>query len=546
MRVTRMKRLLLCLVPWMAMTAVAQQDVPKLAQVVYTNVGPANAWRIGDDCYVAPSVLSSWHWPYNLIGNDANIEAEGRKVRVTATTVQGRLMIPLRSTLDQLGGVCAWREDGTTLDVYGLVRIVDLQRGKLSIDSTLSFKPHVFAMQNPSRVVVDMRGMRLDPKAADGLPGAVKVSQYSPDTVRVVVETDDAPSFVGDASSTRHFEVRLGGKRTNESTQPIKPPVRNSGDEDPPAIHTDQFSGGATPEIGSLQLVEDGARSSVYKLPISRPVGTPNVAKIDSTTYQVAIPGARFIGVNGPVKSKGIAYIESQDSSDGTILTVRLVRPMNLEVAAYGSEIQLMLTNARVTTSTGSGNLSGKIIVIDPGHGGTDSGARSPGKDVNEKDLTLAISRYVAEALEREGATVYMTRNSDVFIPLPDRPAVANREHADFFVSIHINSNKTNNSQTGTYVYYHGRDVTSQALAKAISEEVGNVNGLRARGVLSDTTRYDSGFAVLRGSKVPAVLVETGYINNDGDRSKMVTAEFQRAMAIGVVRGLKVFLGNGN
>jgi N-acetylmuramoyl-L-alanine amidase len=190
----------------------------------------------------------------------------------------------------------------------------------------------------------------------------------------------------------------------------------------------------------------------------------------------------------------------------------------------------------------GNGKLAGKLIVVDPGHGGKDRGANSNG--VFEKDLNLKIGRLVAEELAKAGATVIMTRKTDVFISLNERALIAERNKADLFVSCHINSTGGSGSQSGGITFHHlGRPV-SRLLAECIQDELAKIGGIPDRGVWSDGKIYRSGFAVLRQTTMPGVLLELGFINHSRDRARLVQEDFQRGVAAAVVRGIKVFLGD--
>src|SRR5262249_47191768 len=148
------------------------------------------------------------------------------------------------------------------------------------------------------------------------------------------------------------------------------------------------------------------------------------------------------------------------------------------------------------------------------------------------KDITLPIARLVASKLSDEGCTVLLTRDDDTFVPLPDRPGVANGSAADFFVSVHINSNGVDESRSGTTTYFHFDDPDCKLLAECIQAEIAKISGLPDNGVASDrTVAKTKGFAVLRGSEMPAVLVEVAYINNSKDRSLLLKDEFRQKIA---------------
>jgi len=139
-----------------------------------------------------------------------------------------------------------------------------------------------------------------------------------------------------------------------------------------------------------------------------------------------------------------------------------------------------------------------------------------------------------------------MTRATDMDVKLSARPGLANDNNADLFVSIHVDDCGIPNTGTGSTAYYHMEDESSHALAHAIIEHVGRVTGLMSRGSRSDRIMYSTGFAVLRYSTMPAVLVEMAYINNDKDRKKLLTDEFQQNVAEAIMEGIRSYVEGGS
>ncbi len=186
------------------------------------------------------------------------------------------------------------------------------------------------------------------------------------------------------------------------------------------------------------------------------------------------------------------------------------------------------------------GNLAGKLVVVDAGHGAHDSGA----KGVNgryEKNLNLAISHLLRETLQDLGANVLMTRSDDYFVSLAERPRIANRAGADFFVSVHCDSVR-NPSTNGSTVYYHKQIGSSRALAQSIAERLRAMGGIATKGIRSDQVLYNSGLAVLRGSQMAAVLVECGYMTNMRDVSLLSQSFMQRRIAQSIADGLRQYV----
>jgi N-acetylmuramoyl-L-alanine amidase len=220
-------------------------------------------------------------------------------------------------------------------------------------------------------------------------------------------------------------------------------------------------------------------------------------------------------------------------------LTFNLKRALASELWMDGKTVRLTIKKP-----LGSGNLAGMTIVVDPGHGGHDSGTKANG--VTEKELNLIMGKLIADKLTAEGANVIITRRTDVFITLPNRAKIANDNDADLFISTHINSTAKGGSQSGSIVFHHKGNEVGKMLAQCIFDEIADVNGLPDLGVWSDGRIYQSGFSVLRNTKMPGVLLELGFMNNPTDRNRMVTKDFQDKVAAAVVKGIKVYLANGS
>lgn len=183
--------------------------------------------------------------------------------------------------------------------------------------------------------------------------------------------------------------------------------------------------------------------------------------------------------------------------------------------------------------------ISGKTIVIDPGHASLQSGASDPGAigphGVYEKNVVLAIAIRLKDQLEAAGATVLMTRTGDTNLSLTGRAALANLHQADVFVSIHANAN-TSSAINGTSTYYYG-GVSGQAevrkkLAQAVQSELVQSLGRQNRGVLS------ASFVVLRETVVPSILVETAFLSNPTEEALLTDGDFQELAAVGITNGL--------
>lgn len=173
-------------------------------------------------------------------------------------------------------------------------------------------------------------------------------------------------------------------------------------------------------------------------------------------------------------------------------------------------------------------------FVLDPGHGGHDPGAVANG--LREKDLTLAIVKNIGRMLgEYEGAEVFYTRTDDRYLSLEERAAMANRIGADFFLSVHINAG----GGTGFESFiFNNPDTKTIAYQNVIHAEI-----MKAIGNVRDRGKKRANYAVLRETKMPAILTENLFIDNAGDAAKLKSDEFLSQIARGHVEGIAKAFG---
>ncbi len=175
--------------------------------------------------------------------------------------------------------------------------------------------------------------------------------------------------------------------------------------------------------------------------------------------------------------------------------------------------------------------LSGKVILIDPGHGGADAGAIGR-HGLREKDLNLDVSIRFKQHLEKLGAQVLLTRDDDRYLWLYDRVAIANRVGAAIMLSIHAN-NHDNRKITGFEIWHHPKREESATLADFLAKEVISNTGLKFRGIMADKD-----FVLPREAEMPSVIVEMGFISNAEEEKLLNTPEFRDKMAASLCQGL--------
>ncbi|HBG47141.1 MAG TPA: hypothetical protein DDW94_09170 [Deltaproteobacteria bacterium] len=219
-----------------------------------------------------------------------------------------------------------------------------------------------------------------------------------------------------------------------------------------------------------------------------------------------------------------------------------------------------------------------QVIVIDPGHGGDDTGAKGP-SGVEEKEITLKVALRLVEALkERFDCRVLLTRTTDVFIPLGERTAFANSNKADLFISIHVNA-APNRDARGVETFFLSFESTdedarrvaafensaSAGMSSGISEDSGDLKDILLdlantmshhessrlaevihTSVLGSTGRENRGvkqapFSVLVGATMPAVLVEVGFISNPSEEKWLSSGKDQARIAEAIAEGVMSF-----
>ncbi len=172
------------------------------------------------------------------------------------------------------------------------------------------------------------------------------------------------------------------------------------------------------------------------------------------------------------------------------------------------------------------------VVIVDPGHGGYDSGAPGVG-GVLEKNIVLSISQKLASLLERQGIQVVLTRNADYFVDLQPRVDIADRAHANLFVSIHANSIDGRPDANGLETYYYS---SGERLAQTVHNSILQSLDIRNRGV------RQARFYVLRNSSMPSILVETGFVTSPEESAKLTNLDYQDRMAAAIAKGILQYI----
>ncbi|NMO13690.1 N-acetylmuramoyl-L-alanine amidase [Pyxidicoccus fallax] len=254
-----------------------------------------------------------------------------------------------------------------------------------------------------------------------------------------------------------------------------------------------------------------------------------------------------------------------------------ITRPVDDRVAqARLKAVAKQSKSAELTLAEQLG-LKVRRVIIDPGHGGHDTGAIGKG-GTREKDVALTVSKKLAEQLREKGLEVVLTRDDDRFIRLEDRAKFANAEHGDLFISVHCNAAASRKLRgVETYTLNTSADRYSIRLAarenassekgisdlqfiladlatKANTEESSRLANQVQRALVTGLSRKYSGikdlghkealFYVLLGVKMPAILVETSFLSNPEEEERLASGEYQAELAKAIAHGVEEFIGD--
>ena len=441
----------------------------------------------------------------------------GAPIRV----VDGACVGPIADVLAALGADILWDNAKKTLyasaKVTG-VEVVGDESGvavRITTSAPVAFSPPR-RLPDPPRVYTDVRGAS-GPATGDfrvvGVAGVRQVrwarNAVDPPTVRVVLDLDRPVDVTWEVGQER-MSARLAIGAPTPGAAAIAremPKVL--------AVETFAYQGGAADVVALLSdPVPQPCQYDVLRGPLRIVLDFPG-----------AVAGAADIVFPGDGRLIHAVRLVS-DPQDGH---ARLVLDMD-HLMAF--RVQDADNPPRVAVRFQPARLSDRLIVLDPGHGGKDPGAL--GRWSQEKDLNLDIAARLCQLLTAQGSCALMTRTTDCYFPLYDRPLLANSVGADLFVSVHHNASPRRNSGRGTETYYY--EPQDKCLATMIHERL--LAGLR----LKDNGVRRRSLAVLRESQMPGVLCEIGYINNDAEEELLRDVGFRQRAAEAIFDGLRGYV----
>ncbi len=427
-------------------------------------------------------------------------------------------------------------------------------RAEVELDGEADYK--LISLSGPDRLVLDLtgsglaRGFRLP--AAAGIVKAVRTGHPQPGTIRIVFDLAAPVVALKPRMEPAGKGSRLVLEWPGDEGEPATVAGKDDDGDAQPAAATPtqpQADPAAASNAATARLIAELPASQPSAPPPSTVSAPPQVP----TTVATGVPTRIATGV--PAPANGASPLDA------------MTAPQPAAVQGTGKTLQQVMRGR---------GMRPLVVAIDPGHGGQDPGAIGMnGK--REKDVTLAIGRELARQVNATpGLKAYMTRDSDVFIPLNRRAQLARAQKADIFVSIHADAAE-NRSAAGASVYVLSLkgassqrarwladkenasdliggvpvsrnnmlasvllDLTQSGHMKASEDAAGHV--LDNLGRVGSARRVErANFAVLRTSDMPAMLVETAYISNPEEERRLTDPSYQRKVAGGVLDGINAY-----
>ena len=216
-----------------------------------------------------------------------------------------------------------------------------------------------------------------------------------------------------------------------------------------------------------------------------------------------------------------------------TMIVILSVSIIALLGVIFRNDIMLPLSSLTSPGENSNAISMPPLVVIDPGHGGSEPGAGS-GK-INEKDITLAISLEVEKILDEKHIDNILTRRDDTAVSLEDRTKLANEKKCSLFISIHNNS-FTDPASHGILTTYNPNSPTGESNAEIMQSKLKTL-GMFNRKIVPRPNLY-----VLRRTEMPSLLLEIGFLSNKNDLKLLTSSDFQKKCAVQIEKGIEEIL----
>jgi N-acetylmuramoyl-L-alanine amidase len=440
----------------------------------------------------------------------------------------------------------------------------DYTRVAIDLDDGVKYESQ--RIDRPDRVFFDLLDTQLAAELLgktfdvdDGLLKKIRVAQYQPGKSRIVLEVDVDSTY--DAvllNNPPRLFIDIHNKQAAKSSI-VKPDTLAVKSKSAPVAMNSRVIKVRADDKKSAQLTNVAVNSGIKKTIVEADADDERtLANLAAPELKMPVSVPDLPSSLDTPKSGAPARTKHKTTISGT--DVREAQP-----TATGDRSLIRALGLKI----------GKIV-IDPGHGGHDTGTIGP-HGLEEKDLVLDVSRRLGKLLEaRLGAEVIFTRKDDTFIPLETRTSIANQEEADLFVSVHANSSRDPDAR-GVETYYLNFTSSSEALDVAARENAASDKsihelqdlvkkialkekieesqefasdvqqslhsglstknpGLRDRGVKK------APFIVLIGANMPSILAEISFVSNPGDEHRLRTPEYRQRIAESLYHGISKYV----
>lgn len=509
----------------------------------------------------------------------------------SASTVRSDAQQPHR--LAHLTSVRHWSTPDYTRVAIDLEQEVQYQAGRVPHPDRIFFDLY------DTKLASDLVGKSFDVEA--GFLHRIRVAQYKANMARVVLDVDDVAEYSAFLLPNPYrLIIDIHGKLPPQQVAAEKKPAKADAKIDPPdtapdvtVTHVNGASNSSQNGDGAATALDRAQHSKAGPLRAQDSKAQDSNPQDSRARDRRSSPSDRTVAANVPPIKAVSDDVVAEDETDPAKVTKPTTGPTFQAVAPQQSTRNRKKVSDAVAgpaaaghaaAPTASGDRSliralglkiGKIVV-DAGHGGHDTGTIGP-NGLMEKDLVLDVALKLGKLLEtRLGAEVIYTRDDDTFIPLETRTAIANKEQADLFISIHANSS-SDSSARGVETYYLNFTSSHDALEvaareNAVSEKsihelqdlvkkialkekieesrefAGDVEkslyaglsakspGLHNRGVKK------APFVVLIGANMPSILAEISFISNPTDEKKLKTNEYRQRVAESLYKGVSKYV----
>lgn len=381
------------------------------------------------------------------------------------------------------------------------------------------------------------------PSAVQVIANAVNVRQWASLDAPVIEQVNTGDSFTVLSYQNSWYNVRLADGRTgwviNWYVQPYDGSLPSRGAQKKDLLIVPIAEGKTFKVVdngGKPELSLEGWTKNQYRFKTTN----------EETKLVLELDGQSTRKYEGKIDRLGIPSIKIYPQGNKEI--IEMVFDF-VPIPGSGQTDSNKITTIPLGIGAQMKGLSGKTIVVDPGHasvqvgGWPDPGALGSRTKIQEKDINLAIALKLKTLLEQNGAKVILTHTGQTTLSLAGRAAVANNLPADIFVSIHSNWNyKSSVSGHTTYYYAPASNAAlyaqlneRQRLASLVQKEMVKSAGRKDNGILQDN------FAVLRETRVPSILVETAYLSNWEEEQLLSQDWFRQNIAIGICNGIKSY-----